>query len=91
MTQDKDREELFKILRRKEVGVFTSDRDWNGFVDELTRWKRGDKWWCEHMKLIVSGSSKWWEFSFNTGEELLALTWKFCPICGAKRPGDNND
>ena len=44
---------------------------------------RKSKYWpCEH---IVLKNEIWWLIVLN-GRVRVSIVWKFCPICGAKRP-----
>jgi hypothetical protein len=36
--------------------------------------------WCKHIKMTVLGYWKIHDWDF------VQASWKFCPICGAKRP-----
>jgi len=90
-TQDKDREELKLLLTEFNEwtkNTFTtslSNERFNLIFEKLLRWKRGDKWWCEHLEWSIT---HWTDTEKGTVEHTSILQWQFCPLCGAKRPGE---
>lgn len=86
---DKDREELEKILEDNRMCVPQAG-SWNWlethfkFIDDLLRWKRGEKYWCEHMNgLKIVERLGWYTEDGSSVREIKQL---YCPACGAKRP-----
>lgn len=79
MIQDNDREELINILNPMIDSDFTSNSD-ERVIQNIIRWKRGNKWWCEHIK--------WNRKSGFVVEDrhFIGPSWQFCPICGTQRP-----
>lgn len=93
MTQDKDREELLSILEGKIMRVDNISEDGEKFIKKLLRWKRGEKWWCEHLRSDENNISGWQfsSYGFNCFYVLGSDNthrWKFCPMCAVKRPGE---
>ena len=94
------RKRLEKILRQQgQIRVGWIEEHLQTVIDLVMVWARGEeqlrvpkKAWCEHLswKEGFGGDNGWYQTAVEpiANVKSVGTLWKYCPICGAKRPED---
>ncbi len=84
-----DEQELETILKKIGLAGVDTQRHIQLRAD-LLRWKRGDKWWCQHISWNMKNKGWHAKSEFDT-DFLIRPNWDICPECHAPKPKEPVD